>query len=160
MMAQHDAVLLAARHGDSEAQRLFVARHAKAVYNLALTALGSAPEVEQVLQRTMLEALQASELPACRTGLWLGQLTVRQLRALGPGVQRDCGDASGLTVDQRLALLLVDGLRFSLAEAAWVLDEPDISFQLRRARLAAFGRRESRPSLVPHAEMEIDTGSP
>ncbi|MBS2031125.1 MAG: hypothetical protein JST54_24705 [Deltaproteobacteria bacterium] len=144
VLAQQDAVLLASRQGDPEAQRLFVARHAKAVYNLARVALSDGAVVEQVLQRTMLEALQAPELPAYRTDLWLGRLAVRQLRALG--------DITGPNLIQRLALLLVDGLRFSLAEAAWVLDEADLASELRRARLLSVERPSIREPQARAAE--------
>ena len=140
VIAQQDSVLLASRRGDPEAQRLFVARHAKAVYNLARVALGESPEVEQVLQRTLLEALQAPELPACRTDMWLGRLAVRQLRAGGQSAER----VPGPSLIQRLALLLVDGLRFSLAEATWMLDEPELASELRRARLHGM-RRTAAP---------------
>ena len=154
-IAQQDALLLASRRGDPEAQRLFVARHAKAVYNLARVALGESPEVEQVLQRTMLEALQAPELPAYRTELWLGRLAVCHLRARGEAACRGPGTFLELSLVQRLALLLVDGLRFSLAEAEWVLEQPNVALLLRRARLvgveqASAGRGvERQPSQAP-----------
>ncbi|WP_306215065.1 sigma-70 family RNA polymerase sigma factor [Actinoplanes sp. RD1] len=126
-----------ARGGDAAATGELIAEHLPLVYNIVGRALAGHPDVDDVVQETMLRALRA--LPALREPerfrSWLVAIAYRQiqlhLRArrtsrlkLVPE-QADVPDPAGDFAERTTAELVLDGQRRDLVEAARWLDADD-----------------------------------
>jgi RNA polymerase sigma factor (sigma-70 family) len=147
-------MVIAACHGDRDALDALAAQYLPLVYNIAGRAMNGHPDVDDVVQETMLRAvLGIGELrdPAAFRS-WLVAIAVRQVRdsyrdrlARPPAVESDAPvpDFADQTID-RLGL---SGQRLQAAEATRWLDDDDrpvlslwwqeASGQLTRAELAA-----------------------
>ncbi|BBG05610.1 MULTISPECIES: sigma-70 family RNA polymerase sigma factor [Pseudonocardia] len=140
--------------------------HADRLWSVALRILGDPGEAEDAVQEAFLAALRSPRFRGeAAPGTWLHRILVNgcidRIRAGARRRDRDAavptvvGDPAGplvtrlalddalaaLPVDQRVAVVLVDGLGYPVAEAAVICGVPDGTVKSRcaraRARLAA-----------------------
>lgn len=129
------ALVTAARAGDTEAQDALVGMHLPLVYNIVGRALNGSVDVDDVVQDTMLRALDS--LDALRVPesfrSWLVAITMNQVRAYWQGRQSahapveqaaDIADPGADFVDLTIVQLQLSGQRQETARATrWL--EPD-----------------------------------
>lgn len=147
-------LVMAARAGDQRSLDALVARYLPLVYNIVGRALNGDPDVDDVVQETMLRAVQAlgtlRDPAAFRS--WLVAITVRQIRdrgrarSLGAEEIPDVADPGADFADLTILRLALSGQRRELVEASRWLDEEDRSLlslwwleaagELTRAELA------------------------
>ncbi|MFE3638847.1 sigma-70 family RNA polymerase sigma factor [Streptomyces cellostaticus] len=139
MSAQHTmdtaALVTAARAGDAQAQEALVSAYLPLVYNIVGRALNGSVDVDDVVQETMLRALDA--LDGLRTPesfrSWLVAIAINQVRSYWEGRQaapgaaeeaQDLADPGADFVDLTLVQLQLSGQRRETARATrWL--EPD-----------------------------------
>ncbi|MFD4576439.1 RNA polymerase sigma factor, partial [Streptomyces sp. NPDC058479] len=129
------ALVTAAREGDPQAQDALVSAYLPLVYNIVGRALNGSVDVDDVVQETMLRALDA--LPGLRTSesfrSWLVAITMNQVRAhwrerqVSSGPVEEAGelaDPGADFVDLTMVRLQLSGQRQETARATrWL--EPD-----------------------------------
>src|SRR4029450_6178457 len=98
-MPELDAAVIAqARGGDSEAFRMLVERHSRAVYQLAYRVTGNAQDAEDVVQETFLKAYRQLGRFEARSsfGTWLHRVAancaIDAIRRRPRHVVQDSGD--------------------------------------------------------------------
>ena len=157
----HDVARLVrdAQGGDSDALDALVAEHLPLVYNVVGRALGGHPDVDDVVQETMLRSIGAlgSLREPDRYRSWLVTIAYRQiqlhLRARGStrlhhaAEPADLPDPAGDFAERTTAELVVADQRRELAEAVHWLDDADrtllglwwqeVAGELTRGELAA-----------------------
>ncbi len=124
--------MVAARRGDRDARDALAAGYLPLVYNVVGRAMNGHPDVDDVVQETMLRALRGiGELrdPAAFRS-WLVAIAIRQVRysyrdrlAQPPAVELDAPVPD--FVDQTIERLGLSGQRLLAAEATRWLDEDD-----------------------------------
>ena len=133
------AVVAAAQAGDEQALDELVARHLPLVYNLVGRALNGHPDVDDVVQETMLRVVHGIDAlrDPTRFRSWLVTIALRQindrwrarqsgpmsLNALGPG--REVPDPNADFVELTITRLGLSGERREVAEATAWLDLED-----------------------------------
>ncbi|MDI2131789.1 RNA polymerase sigma factor, partial [Yinghuangia seranimata] len=131
------ALVIAAQSGDRRAREDLAAAWLPLVYNVVGRALGGHPDVDDVVQETMLRAVD--NLPALRDPAafrsWLVAIAMNQVRtraalrreAAVPGLDDawDLPDPGGDFVDLTILRLGLSGQRREVAEATRWLDEDD-----------------------------------
>jgi len=148
------ATVVAAQRGDRDARDALAAGYLPLVYNVVGRAMNGHPDVDDVVQETMLRAVRAigdlRDPAAFRS--WLVAIAIRQVRtsyrdrlAQPPAVELDAQVPD--FVDQTIERLDLSGQRLLAAEATRWLDEDDrpvlalwwqeAAGQLTRAELAA-----------------------
>jgi RNA polymerase sigma factor (sigma-70 family) len=167
------ATVAAARDGDRQSLDDLVAEHLPLVYNIVGRALDGHPDVDDVVQETMLRVVRklTSLRDSSRFRAWLVAIAMQQVRArararkelLGRGGLedvRELADPAADFVDATIAELGLTGQRKEVAEATRWLDDSDrrllalwwqeAAGELNREQLAA-----ALGLTTPHAAVRV-----
>ncbi|MEV1045249.1 sigma-70 family RNA polymerase sigma factor [Streptomyces sp. NPDC049916] len=175
------ALVIAARNGDRAAGERLAAQYLPLVYNVVGRALNGHPDVDDVVQETMLRALSglASLRDPARFRSWLVAIAMNQVRTRWSGLghrpasleaDEDPADPAADFVDLTIWRLELSGQRRETAEATRWLDgsERDVlslwwletTGELTRAELAdALGLTPQHAAVrVQRVKNQLDTG--